>query len=300
MLELPSIFVDVLLPVFGIAAVGVMTARRWGVSYQPLSTIAYRVLTPAFIFDVLSDPAAAEGPVIRMVGASLGTVLVLWVVLGVFLRGKPGERRVLDSMASTFGNVGNLGFPIVLFGLGDEALASATIHFLAITIGVFTLGVAAAARLRSGSLGDALKRVALTPAIAVAPIALVAGNAGWEFPTAVDRFVGLLAAAMIPVMLLTLGMQLAGAHFTRDAARLVGIGLTKLVVKPAVFVGMAALFGLTGTARDTGVLLAAMPTAVLVGLISLEFDLETEVASAAILATSLVALVSLAVLLRIM
>jgi predicted permease len=71
-----------------------------------------------------------------------------------------------------------------------------------------------------------------------------------------------------------------------------------LVVVPFVFLALAALDGLEGIARESGLLVAAMPTAVLVGLISLQFDLESEVASAAILATSRAAIPPLALVLR--
>jgi len=299
-LDLFRIFADVLFPVFGIAAIGFVAARRWRIPYEALSTIAYRILTPAFIFRILSDPAGFDGPIAKMMATSLGTVVVVWALMTLRLRRQSGERRTLDAMASTFGNVGNLGFPIVLFGLGERSLAPASIHFLSVTIGAFVIGVSMAARLRSGTVGDAIKRVALTPAIAVTPFALVASRAEWAPPEALARLIGLLADAMIPVMLLTLGMQLASAHFTRDIGRLGTIAVAKLVIAPFVFLALAAAVGLEGIARDSGLLLAAMPTAVLVGLISLEFDLESEVASAAILATSLAAIPTLALVLRVL
>ena len=60
------------------------------------------------------------------------------------------------------------------------------------------------------------------------------------------------------------------------------------------------MIGLEGLARDAGIVQAAMPTAVLVGLISIEFDLETEVASAAILLTSALAIGTLSVVLALL
>ena len=297
MLDLFRIFADVLFPVFGIAAIGFVAARRWRIPYEALSTIAYRILTPAFIFRILSDPAGFDGPIAKMMATSLGTVVVVWALMTLRLRRQSGERRTLDAMASTFGNVGNLGFPIVLFGLGERSLAPASIHFLSVTIGAFVIGVSMAARLRSGTVGDAIKRVALTPAIAVTPFALVASRAEWAPPEALARLIGLLADAMIPVMLLTLGIQLASSRLAAGWRRLGFITVAKLVVSPTVFLAVAALIGLEGVAHDSGFVLAAMPTAVLVGLIGLEFDLETEVASAAILVTSVVAMGTLSVVL---
>ncbi len=298
MVELLRIFVDVLVPVAIVVAAGFAAARWWGLDHRPTGTLAYWLLAPAFIFRLLADPAAFAGPVGGMLGASLLTVAVLWVVMFLLLRQAPAERRVLDSMAASFGNVGNLGFPIVLFALGSEALTAAAIHFLAITIGVFVLGVSAAARLRSGSPAQAVLRVATTPAIAVAPVAFLFAGFEWELPTFADRSVDLMADAMIPVMLLTLGMQLASSRLMRGVRRIGLIGVAKLVLAPLIYLPLAAFFGLSGDFRDTGLLLAAMPTAVLVGLISVEFELETEVATGAILATSLAAFPTLGLLIR--
>jgi len=235
-----------------------------------------------------------------MILSTVITISLVWLLMSIALRGQPGERRVVDAMAAALGNVGNLGFPIVLFALGEEALPAAVVHFLATTMCIFGFGVTASARLRSGTVSTTLRRVAATPAILVVPFGFLMAATESTLPTAPGRLVDLLADAMIPVMLLTLGMQLASSHLAAGFGRLGIISVAKLVVTPIIFVGVAAVFGLTGLPRDTGLLLAAMPTAVLVGLISIEFDLEAEMASAAILLTSVLALGTLSAVLALL
>ncbi len=297
--ELLRIFIDVLAPVFGVAGAGYAAARIAKLDHRPLATLAYWLLAPAFIFRVLSDPTALDGPVLEMIASSMVTVSVVWIAIWFGLRRVPAERKVIDAMSSAMGNVGNLGFPVVLFALGEAALAAAAIHFLAVTTCIFGFGVTASSRLRSGNALTALRRVATTPAILAVPAAFIMAATASTLPTAPDRFIGLLADAMIPVMLLTLGIQLASSHLAAGWRRLGLITGAKLVVSPLVFMAVAALIGLDGVPRDAGLVLAAMPTAVLVGLIGLEFDLETEVASAAILVTSVAAMGSLSVLLAV-
>lgn len=297
MIELIRIFVDVLTPVVAVAAVGAFAARRWNLDYRPLSTVAYNFLAPAFIFRLLSAPTSLDGPIGGMIMATLITVSIVFGTMWLLLLRKPAEQRVLDAMAATFGNVGNLGFPIVLFALGSDALPEAGVHFLATTTSVFVLGIATAAHLRSRTFGESLKRMITTPALAVVIPAVLLNAGDVTQPQVMTRFIDLLAEAMIPVMLLTLGMQLVSTRLTPDFGRIGLIGVLRLVFAPLVFLGVAAAVGLSGDARDSGLLLAAMPTAVLVGLISLEYDLETEVASAAILATSGGALITVGALL---
>jgi predicted permease len=295
--ELLRIFIDVLLPVFGVAGAGYAAARIAKLDHRALGTLAYWLLAPAFIFSVLSDPAALDGPVIQMLASSFVSVSIVWIIVWMVLRREPGERRVIDAMSSAMGNVGNLGFPVVLFALGDAALAAAAVHFLAVTTCMFGFGVTASARLRSGNALTALRRVVTTPAILAVPAAFIMAASESSLPTAPDRFIGLLADAMIPVMLLTLGIQLSSSRLAAGWRRLGFITVSKLIISPLVFLAVAAVIGLDGVARDAGLVLAAMPTAVLVGLIGLEFDLETEVASAAILITSILSMGSLSVVL---
>ena len=298
--ELLRIFVDVLVPVALVVLAGYAAARRWGLDHRPLGTLAYWLLAPAFIFRLLSDPSAFDGPVLAMLASSFSTVLIGWIGMRVFLFRATPDRRVIDTMASTFGNVGNLGFPIVLFALGEAALAPAAIHFLAVTVGSFVMGVSASARLRSRGISQAAVRVVTTPAIAAAPLAFLVAGLDLSVPTVAARSIGLLADAMIPVMLLTLGMQLASSSLSAGWSRIGLITAMKLVVAPLVFVLVASALGLEGMFFDSGLLLAAMPSAVLVGLISVEFDLETEVATAAILATSLLSFPTLALIIRLL
>lgn len=298
--ELLRIFIDVLVPVFGVAAVGYAVARITGLDHRPMGTVAYWVLVPAFIFRTLSDPAALDGPVVSMMAATVISVSVVWFMMAGVLHGKSGDRRVIDSMAAAMGNVGNLGFPIVLFALGRDALPSAVIHFIAATLCIFGFGVSASVRLRNGAMSSTVRRVIATPAIFVVPLGFAMAATESTLPIAMDRLVGLLADAMIPVMLLTLGIQLASSRLQAGWRRLGTITVAKLVVSPLAFLAVAAIFGLEGFARDTGLLLAAMPTAVLVSLIGIEFDLEAEVASAAILLTSMVSLGTLSVVLALL
>lgn len=144
----------------------------------------------------------------------------------------------------------------------------------------------------------AVKRVLTTPIVVAAPLAGLVRWIGFDLPLSATRAVELLADAMIPVMLVVLGMQLAGASHSFQLGRLTKVTAIKLLLVPAAYLAIAQLVGLTGLERDSGLLLAAMPTAVLVGLVSMEFDLETEAVTASILVTSVISMLTLGVLIR--
>lgn len=113
-----------------------------------------------------------------MIASSVITVSIVWALVWVTLRREPGSRKIIDAMSSAMGNVGNLGFPVVLFSLGEAGLTATAIRFLAVTTCLFGFGVTAGSRFCSGSSLIALRRVVTTPAILAVPAAFImAGTA---------------------------------------------------------------------------------------------------------------------------
>ena len=195
-----------------------------------------------------------------------------------------------------FGNVGNFGFPLIEFELGPEALAPATVYFLAIMFVSFVIGVAAANYVRGGSLA-ALLAVFKTPALLAVVPALIINWLNWDLPLIITRIIGLLGSAMIPIMLISLGVQLASAgqwRFSRDV--LIASGL-RLIGGPLIAVALVGFFTLGDVAKGAGILQASMPAAVLTSIIALEYDLEPAFVTNAVLFSTLASVVSLTIIL---
>jgi predicted permease len=166
------------------------------------------------------------------------------------------------------------------------------------TVGILT-GVGLA-NIRHGSLRRAAL-VAFTSPLAVAVVPALAVNlTGVELPIWLDRPVGLLAAAMIPVMLLTLGVQLASMGRTRPSAGvLIPIGM-KLVVSPSIAAVAVTALSLAGAAGDVVVLQAAMPAAVFTSLIALEHDLAADYVTTVVLVGTLASILTLPVVISLL
>jgi predicted permease len=91
-------------------------------------------------------------------------------------------------------------------------------------------------------------------------------------PVAAMRPIGLLSDAALPMMILVLGMQLERAKVAeRLRVVAVAVGLS-LVVAPIVALGLTSFLGLSGAARQSGVILASMPVAVLTTILAVEFN----------------------------
>jgi predicted permease len=168
-------------------------------------------------------------------------------------------------------NSGNYGLPVALLAFGREALAFASVYFLASSLFSYTGGILLAASGRR-SLRDAVVGVIRVPAVYGAALAALSMAFEWALPAALMRPVTMMSDAALPVMILVLGMQLERATWPeRPIMVAAAVGLS-IVVTPLAAIGIAELVGLRGAAFQAGVLQASMPTAVITTILALEFD----------------------------
>lgn len=297
-LQLLRIFVDIIAPVFGLALLGYLAGPRLGLDTRTITRYAYYLLVPAFVFDLLASARLEAGLAVRMV------VFIVLVELGCALLGflvaralrRPPKMVGAYVLIAVFGNVGNFGLPIVEFSQGQAGLVAATIYFLAISTVSFLIGVTAAGW-ASGGRRDAVWTAFRTPGVLAILPAILVNGAGVELPIALERALGLLAGAMVPTMLVALGVQLAGIRPLRFTGDMVWASGVRLLGGPLLALALAGLFGLEGVTRAAGVLQAGMPAAVLTTIIAVEHDLVPDFVTPTVLFSTLLSLMTLTLLL---
>lgn len=296
--QLLSIFLNVLVPVFALVALGYLTGPRLQLEARTLSRLAYFILTPAFVFNILSGTrieAALAGRMIAFI-----TLVYLVTILVAFgaarLLRRPPAMTAAYVMIAAFGNVGNFGLPIIQFAEGPAALGIATVYFLANLVLAFVVCVTAANFSRGFSLAMA-GQVFRTPALIALVPAIAVNWAGVTLPQVVSRPLDLLSGAMIPVMLIVLGAQLAAAGLPRVSLDMLTSTAVRLIVGPAVAFAAVGWFALPELERSVGILQCSMPTAVLVSIIAMENRLLPEFVTATVLFSNLLSILTLAIVL---
>ena len=116
-------------------------------------------------------------------------------------------------------------------------------------------------------------------------------------PLMLARPIELLAAAMIPTMVVALGVQLAGAGLPKINRDMVIASAIRLIGGPVIAMLLAAPFGITGLERSVGIIQSAMPTAVLASIIAFENDLIPEFVITTVLFSTLASVITLTVVL---
>jgi hypothetical protein len=300
-MSVANVIFDVLAPVAVLVGLGAALGPRLNVDIGGLSRLAYNVFGPAFIFAVLAGADLDRGVVVRLVLAGLAgmAAAVALAVLWSRITGVGHELTAATAITSSYGNVGNAGLAIVAFSLGEQALPIAGVLMLTINLTGLVLSVGLV-EARTRSPLPALGRALATPMSIAGAISLLVNLSGTDLPVVVDRSIGLLADALIPVMLLTLGMQLVKSGRPTWSGDLGVVLIAKLALAPLVAGLAASALSLGGDFLDAVVIQSAMPPAVFAAVIAIESDLAPDRVTAAVVLTTLFSALTLPVVLLIL
>ncbi len=275
MAVLISIFTSDILPIFLVAGAGFLLARRLGASVKTVAQVAFYALIPCFVFKLLVTSNITGPQVGRM--ALLAVLVAGGMGLVARLAAIPLRlgRAELSAflLVVMFSNGGNYGLPVVLFAFGGAALSHGTVFFVTSSMLTYTVGVFLAAAGRKNAR-RAVLGITKAPALYGLAAALLVLSSGISVPAGVMRPIGLLSDAALPTMILVLGMQFERASLPKRPWVVAAAVVLSLAVAPFVALGLTSILGLSGAARQAGVMLASMPTAVVTTILAVEFDVE--------------------------
>ena len=292
------VFLNVVTPVFILVVIGYFVGPRLKIDARSLSRTALFVFIPAFVFNIISEAKIDYELALQMLSFIL--VAQIAVALLGFLVGKAlrQSREITAAfvLIATFGNVGNFGLPLIVFRLGETARTYATVYFVATVFISFVICVGVASWARNGGV-TAVFSVFKTPALIALIPALVFNITDVEVPIFLSRLSGLLGQAMIPVMLITLGVQMGEIPKIKISFNVFAASTVRLIGGPVLALLIVPYFGLEGLERSTGILQAAMPAAVLASIIALEYKLLPEFVTTTVLFSTLYSILTLTVIL---
>ncbi len=292
---------NLIAPIFLMVGASMLLDRRLHVDPRALSKLVVYLFTPCMVLDGIarSDLTGSETGQLAFVAltVSLLVALAAWIVA----RAARLERHLVSVfvLSAMVMNAGNYGIPLNRFAFGEAGEARALIFFV-ITVALSnTLGVFLA------SSGTVSTRRALRNMLSVPlPYAVVAGfvlnGANGTLPLPLERALSVMGQAAIPAMLTVLGLQLSRATFNGNHLWpvLAAAGM-RLIVSPLIALPLVMLLGMDGITRQVSLVQAAMPTAVVGGVLATEFggNEDAQFITSVILLSTALSLVTLSVLL---
>lgn len=296
--ELFSVFANNILPIILLSGAGFALAKLLHVDSRSLGRVVFYVFSPVLIFDLLLENQLN----LKEAGIVIGYTLAVVVIVGLitFLLGSllKFERHVLTAVLITtmFANTGNYGLPLVSFAFGAEALSYAGIYFVTTTFIFYTFGVLLAS-LGHMSFKDAALGLFKIPMLYAVILAVILNVLNISLPAPINRAVDLAAGGTIPLMLILLGVELSRVELSGDLRALqLSVGL-RLLIAPLIGLALAALFGISGFARQAVTTQASMPTIVSSTVLAMEYQLDSKLVTATIFISTILSPLTLTPLL---
>ncbi|MEW5828439.1 MAG: AEC family transporter [Chloroflexota bacterium] len=280
--QLFSTFTNNLLPIMLIAGTGYFLGKSLSINSRSVGRVIFYVFSPALVLNLLLHNEIPFDQVTRTMSFAglmfFLTGAIAWAVARLLRLTRP--LTIILVLTSMFGNSGNYGLSLVSFAFGEDALAFASIYFVMSAILFNTVGVLIAS-LGKSSWVEAVKGLARVPTMYAVALAALINVTGFELPTVVERTVTTLADGAIPLMLVLLGLELQ--QVTRN-----GVNLRVAGISVAMRLGVGALlgfllslpFGLSGPARQAGIIEASVPAAVTNIVLATEYELEPSLVTA--------------------
>lgn len=289
---------NIIAPIALIVGLSVLIDRWLNFDSKSLARSTVYIFSPFLVLEGTANSklsgGEAGGVIVMAVVTSLLITLLAWIVARMMHL----EPRTASAFVISAGliNTGNYGIPLSRFAFGPEGEDPAIVYFVVSIVIANTLGVYLA------SSGTAPTRQAIGNAFKVplpyaALVGLIINVTNATMPVPIERSVSLLSDAAIPVMLVVLGMQLSRSSVRGKLRTIITATGLRLVASPLIAVVLALIFGVTGLERQVTITQAGMPTAVMSAVLAAEFGSDSELVTAVIAVSTVLSLVTLAILL---
>ena len=257
------------------------------VIYIALPCLLFRIIsrTP---FEQLAQPKF----VIATTLATVGVFGIGFALAG--FRSASLRERAMAGLISGYGNLGYLGLPLALAILGPSAAAPLALVLCFDNIALFVMVPFFLTSAEAQSPLQAAKRILLHPFLVGTVLGGIAAALHYSPPPALDRTLEMLQSATAPCSLFALGVSLALRPFRRPEVEVPWLVGVKLLVHPALSLGLVSLLsGAPVLWVKSAVLMAAMPPALNTFMIARQYQHWVEQSSSAVLLGTLVSLGSL-------
>ena len=274
----------VVAPAFLIIGVGIVVGRAISTDLVAVNRLNLWAATPALIFHSLStsDSLGGLGRVVLGYALFLAVMgLLAWLTSGRF----SGQRQRNYVGLSLFVNSGNMMLPISLFALGTAGLDRA-LPLMVVTLMFQVITGPMVFSLERSALRLGERLFTMAPVLGAGLLGVLLKAFDTTVPIGIARGVETLGSAAIPLVLLTLGLQISKSGFAVPRANDWSVVGMRLVIGPIVGYATALVVGASGVDLAVLTLIAAMPPAVINYMFALEYGSNPdEVARTIALAT---------------
>ena len=293
------VVLEIIMPVFAVIALGFCVHKKIHMSIDTLSFLAVYILAPALFFDSIIDSelTGTEFLQVFVFMVLLTACLMIMIKLWSKLTGVDNEIEKSVSLSTLFPNTGNYGLPVVMYAFGSVGFEIGVIYTALESLKQNTVGVYLASNARVDAWSS-LIRILKMPGFWAVLLALGARGIDFMPPDLIMAPVKLLGEAMIPILLFTLGCQLAEIKLGEEKRLVLSTSFVRLVLSPGLgFFILYYLFDITTVTSQVLLVQSATPAAVVTTMLAIRFDARPDIVSSATLISTLISVITVSILL---
>ncbi|MGA1846373.1 AEC family transporter [Deferribacter abyssi] len=291
------IFLKSVLPIFIIILVAFIYNRFKHIELKSLTDVTLTIFAPLFVFHSLTTNKVSIELLYRpFVFMVLLVIILIFVAIVVFKLLRIDEQYKIPFILSvSMINVGNFGLPLISFAFGEKGVFYSIIYFVVFNIPLSTLAIMLSSNEKN--FFYAIKDVLKIPLIHAFIVAILFSIFNIQLPNFLDKTVGLLSMAAIPLLIFILGLQLSSIKISvRFLKPALIASFLRLVISPVIALFIVYLLGIKGVEKNVAVVQTSAPSALLPLMYAIKFNKSPEFLSTAIFLSTLLSGFTLTVL----
>ncbi|HCU79429.1 MAG TPA: hypothetical protein DGU37_13225, partial [Microbacterium sp.] len=192
-------------------------------------------------------------------------VIGLYATISRLLWRRPVGDTLIGALAAGQVNSNNIGIPLSLYLLGSAAFPAPVILFQLLVLVPISMAILESVTAQTRNFGKIALRTVTNPVVIGSVAGTIVAATGLRLPSLVTEPLHFLAAACVPVLLLSYGMSLHGQRVLAAGGHRREVILAtafKLILMPVLAWVLASIvFRLPAPETLTVVVLASLPTA---------------------------------------
>ncbi|MFO0865438.1 MAG: AEC family transporter [Gemmataceae bacterium] len=308
MAELSALF-NLLAPFFGLIGLGFACGKTVKHPESGLAWMQFFLIylsLPCLFFRLVSEQRLDQLSNLAFVGCTTCSTFVIFALsLAVGWRNtRDLAQAVMQGVAGSYSNIGYMGPPLVLGALGAAASVPVVMIFVADNLLLFTLVPLLMAFARgkkmpwSATLRHIVVRVVTHPFNLATLAGIAVSYAQVKLPPALQQMVVWLAGAAAPCALFLLGVTVAMRPLRPIPGEVPALVAIKLMLHPiVVWIALSAGGDFGQTWTYVAIIMAGLPPALNIFVISTQYDVGIERASACVLIGTLCSMLTLTAIL---
>ncbi len=263
-----------------------------------LTGLVYTLLLPSLVIDVLWQ-AQLSIDSFKIIFSAITAVSTGMFLAWIWFRKQLSQKQQMLGaliIAAGFPNATYMGLPVIesLFGADARAIAI-QYDLLACTPILLSVGVIIASRYGHyhGSL-HIIKQLVKVPPLWAALAGVSLNLLQIPTPEIVHRMLNMLGSAVVPLMLISLGLSLRWSdQWLQQVKLVIPIIVIQLFCTPLIVMGLSSLLEMEGTLRTAVIIEAAMPSMVLGIVLCDRYKLNSNLYAMAVTFTTATSLLTL-------